>query len=182
MSSDRVRKIGKQKRQSLSKEEIAFYSEKICKRLKALNEFKTADYIMIYSATENEVDLSYLYSPINASLHTKSFASTKEGKHFCMPKVISDTDMIALTPKEEVASIANILKPDKFGIKTLNDEYSIQIPKEKIDLIICPLTAYDDENNRVGMGRGYYDRFLADFEGTKIGVGFSCQRMDRGII
>ena len=34
---------------------------------------------------------------------------------------------------------------------------------------------FDKNGNRMGFGEGYYDRFLADFKGTKIGIGYKFQ-------
>lgn len=44
---------------------------------------------------------------------------------------------------------------------------------EAIDLIFVPLTAYDVEGNRVGYGKGYYDRFLKDVRPDCIKAGVS---------
>lgn len=41
------------------------------------------------------------------------------------------------------------------------------------DLCIVPGTAFDIKGNRIGYGRGYYDRFLPDFNGFTIGFCFS---------
>jgi len=42
-------------------------------------------------------------------------------------------------------------------------------------LVICvvPCLSYDSYGYRIGYGKGYYDRFLSSFEGTKIGICYS---------
>ncbi|MEP6713435.1 MAG: 5-formyltetrahydrofolate cyclo-ligase [Ferruginibacter sp.] len=44
---------------------------------------------------------------------------------------------------------------------------------EEIDLIIVPLLAFDEEGNRVGYGKGYYDRFLKECRKDVVKIGFS---------
>jgi 5-formyltetrahydrofolate cyclo-ligase len=46
-------------------------------------------------------------------------------------------------------------------------------PTEKIDLVIVPLLAFDLEGNRVGYGKGFYDRFLKDCRSDCKRVGLS---------
>jgi 5-formyltetrahydrofolate cyclo-ligase len=41
-----------------------------------------------------------------------------------------------------------------------------------------PAIAYDANGNRVGRGKGYYDRLLAETKATKIGVGYDFQIVD----
>ena len=43
------------------------------------------------------------------------------------------------------------------------------------DIAIIPGVAFDKNFNRLGRGRGYYDRFLASFPGVKIGICFDFQ-------
>jgi 5-formyltetrahydrofolate cyclo-ligase len=53
------------------------------------------------------------------------------------------------------------------------------VPPEKLDLIIVPAIALDAQRNRMGRGKGFYDRLLNPL--TKvytIGVGFDCQFFD----
>ncbi|MCR5307860.1 MAG: hypothetical protein K6E24_02565, partial [bacterium] len=38
---------------------------------------------------------------------------------------------------------------------------------------------FDKDNNRVGYGRGYYDRYLKDYKGITIGVGYDFQEVDK---
>jgi 5-formyltetrahydrofolate cyclo-ligase len=49
---------------------------------------------------------------------------------------------------------------------------------DKIDLFLVPLAACDRQGNRLGFGKGYYDRALADAPGFKLGIGFHCQLVD----
>ncbi|AXK51317.1 5-formyltetrahydrofolate cyclo-ligase [Spiroplasma alleghenense] len=66
-----------------------------------------------------------------------------------------------------------------------NNPYNIKEPKEltsKVDLndlqiIIVPILGFDDKKNRLGRGKGYYDRTLVKLSNTiKIGLAFSCQK------
>lgn len=44
------------------------------------------------------------------------------------------------------------------------------IPAEKLDGVIVPGLAFSEKGHRLGRGKGYYDRQLAQFKGKKIGV------------
>jgi 5-formyltetrahydrofolate cyclo-ligase len=49
----------------------------------------------------------------------------------------------------------------------------IDISNDKIDLVFIPLLAFDTHGNRVGYGKGFYDRFLADCKPETIKIGLS---------
>jgi 5-formyltetrahydrofolate cyclo-ligase len=51
----------------------------------------------------------------------------------------------------------------------------------KIEMIVVPAIAYDRRGNRVGRGKGYYDRLLASTKATKVGVGYDFQLLDEEI-
>ena len=50
--------------------------------------------------------------------------------------------------------------------------------KADIDIVIVPGVAFDKKYNRMGYGKGYYDRFLKDMTALKIGVCHSFQLVD----
>ena len=57
-----------------------------------------------------------------------------------------------------------------YGIKEpVNAVKSLDVP----DVAIVPMVAFDDQKNRLGHGKGYYDRYLKDKDMYKIGICFS---------
>jgi len=64
------------------------------------------------------------------------------------------------------------LKQNHFGI--LEPSQGIPASVNKIDFVFVPLAAFDVEGNRVGYGKGYYDRFLKECrkDCVKAGVSF----------
>ena len=51
-------------------------------------------------------------------------------------------------------------------------------PVDSLDLIVVPGVGYDSKGNRVGRGKGYYDRLLVSSNATKIGVAYDFQVVD----
>ena len=49
----------------------------------------------------------------------------------------------------------------------------IEVPNAKIDVVFVPLLAYDKKGNRVGYGKGFYDKFLAECNPNTIKIGLS---------
>lgn len=48
----------------------------------------------------------------------------------------------------------------------------------EIEMIIVPAVAYDRHGNRVGRGKGFYDRLLAESRALKVGVAYDFQMVD----
>jgi 5-formyltetrahydrofolate cyclo-ligase len=49
----------------------------------------------------------------------------------------------------------------------------IEVPSTKIDVVFVPLLAYDKKGNRVGYGKGFYDKFLSECKDEVIKIGLS---------
>ena len=56
---------------------------------------------------------------------------------------------------------------------------SVEIRPEEIDLVICPCTVFDEAGGRMGMGAGFYDRYLPRCVNARIAaVAFEAQKAD----
>lgn len=52
------------------------------------------------------------------------------------------------------------------------------IDPETIEMIVVPAVAYDRNGNRLGRGKGFYDRLLMSTRAAKVGVGYEFQLLD----
>lgn len=54
------------------------------------------------------------------------------------------------------------------------------IAPEKLNLLLIPLVAFDTEKYRLGMGKGYYDRYLQQTPNTvyRLGLAYDFQQID----
>ena len=136
-----LRKKHIQARESLSPAEREAYSLRAAERIVSLPEFRRASVVMLYRAVSGELDLD-----------TLPLRQEAAGKQFVYPRCVSRDGMEAMIPGSWT--------PGAFGIQEPEAECSETVPPEHIDLVICPGTAFDDRGGRLGMGAGYYDRFL----------------------
>lgn len=63
------------------------------------------------------------------------------------------------------------LRMNKWGIREPEKREKEHEPSE-FDLILVPMLAADQQGNRIGYGKGFYDRFLKEAEGIKVGLLF----------
>ncbi len=131
-------------RDGLGKERRDLLSAQIVGRILDSPEYKTAKTIMIYRAVRGEVRLDELER-----------AALSDGKRLAYPLCVGDGEMVALAPRED-----NAWKKGAFGIEEPLPEKSTSVDAEEIDLVLCPCAAFDENGGRIGMGGGYYDRFL----------------------
>jgi 5-formyltetrahydrofolate cyclo-ligase len=66
----------------------------------------------------------------------------------------------------------------KFGVRE-PAAGCVEIPLDKFDLVLVPGMAFDVSGNRLGRGRGFYDRLLQKVSGIKCGVGYDFQLLEK---
>lgn len=126
-------------------------------------EFKQAKMIMFYASLDYEVDTLPM---IDNAL--------KDGKLICLP--LTFTKDRSLKPYK-VTSIKEALIIGPYSIRQPRASLTDEVPINGIDLAIVPGIAFDRYGNRLGHGKGYYDRFLRRLPADvpSIGLAFDFQ-------
>ena len=126
----------------------------ICEKITNLPEFTECDALFLYAPIKNEADPTYLF------------------------EIAKNRNIRLALP----ISIKNNFKLDFRFINSLDElcsgAYGIREPQSdapratftKKSICIVPALAFDSSGNRLGYGKGFYDRFLKDFNGLSIGI------------
>ncbi len=140
-----------------TKEQLLEQSERILAQLEQHPDFVKAETVMLYNALPDEVQtLAFL-----EKWHLR--------KKIILPTVVGDDIIPVEYARETTFAVGdfNILEPQ-------NEPYT-----GGFDLIIVPGVAFDRQGNRLGRGKGYYDRFLSQhLEVKRIGLCFDFQLVD----
>lgn len=120
--------------------------------------YRAAERVMLYYPLWDEVDCRPLFESALAA-----------GKRVILPTVVGDD----IVPVEITAETE--WRVGEFGIKEpVAGRYD-----GEIDLIVIPGMAFDGEGNRLGRGKGYYDRFLELHPGAyRLGLCFDFQMIE----
>jgi 5-formyltetrahydrofolate cyclo-ligase len=68
--------------------------------------------------------------------------------------------------------------PGAFGLREPDPEKVPGGPLPPGTLLLVPGLGFAVDGRRLGQGGGFYDRLLAGFTGTAVGIGYDCQRCD----
>lgn len=159
LEKNELRKIMKQFKNTLSEDIKNQQAKSVFRKIEQLNEFKNADNILLYWSLPDEMPTQEFIRKWNGKKHI--FLPTVEGNELKIRKFISEEQ----------------LKAGEFNISEPADseEYTAQI-----DLAIVPGMAFDRFGNRLGRGKGFYDRFLALADVKfRIGICFNEQLQEK---
>jgi len=73
-----------------------------------------------------------------------------------------------------VKNLRSEIVTGQFGIREPGT-HCVEIPLNRLDLALIPGVGFDLQGRRLGRGRGFYDRLLADVPGIKCGIAFDEQ-------
>lgn len=139
-------------------------SVRACRRLADQPEFKRAEVVMVFLSAAHEIDTSSLV------LH-----AWEAGKRVLAPRISWEQRRMLPT---EIRSLTDDISRGPLGMREPTS--GPPIPVADIDLVLVPGLGFDRLGNRLGRGRGFYDRFLAhrDFRGVACGLALAEQFVD----
>lgn len=158
MEKKSIRNHIREKRELLSSFEVKETSEKITEALLKSRYFQEAQIIMSYMSFKNEIDT-----------HKINEAILKAGKKLLLPRTVGKEKM-------EVVEYGMGFQKGAMGIEEpIGDKYI-----GRIDLIVVPGIGFDKTGNRIGFGRGYYDRFLENYpDSVKVSIAYDFQLIEK---
>lgn len=157
MTKAELRKKYKTLRNGLSEKQIDDLSLSIANQLLRLPIWNFSFYhIFLTIEEQKEIATDYILNILSGKdkniLISKSDFKTGNMTHF----LLTDSTKI---------------KKNKYNIPEPVD--GIEIFNDKIDVVFIPLLAFDKQGNRVGYGKGFYDRFLVNCKPETIKIGLS---------
>lgn len=144
MTKPELRKYYLQKRKELSPKELEDLSEKICH--------------IVFSSFQLENKKISLFLPIENKKEINTYKIWEKAISFGATVAIPKMNMSTLDLKHIVFDSINQLEVVQFGIP--EPKKGKLIAAEHFDYVFVPLLAIDYKGNRVGYGKGVYDRFL----------------------
>ncbi len=157
MEKSEIRRKIKALRTMLSEEDKNSAAEEVFEQLEKTAAFLLADKILMYHSLPDELQtIAFL----------KKWSSRKK---FFLPRVNGVN--LDILPYDQTR-----LELGSFQIEEPTGD-DLTDPSE-IELIIVPAVAFDRNGNRLGRGKGFYDRLLQTTSATKIGVGYDFQLIE----
>ena len=139
-------------------EERAAQSREICTQILQSPVYQGVSCVLLYAATEHEIDLSAVARD-----------AWEKGKTVAYPRCLDKAGHMAFFVVDSPAR----LEKGSFGIPEPSGDC---LPWQQTADALCvvPALAVDTFGNRLGYGKGYYDRFLADYSGVSVCAVYDC--------
>lgn len=161
---DLLRKTIIKKRRSINEEERRRKNAAIERNILSLPVYKDSETIMMYMNYWDEVDTGGIAED-----------TLLDGKRLVIP--LCKGEMII---PSEIKRLEEDVQIGMFGIREPRPGNFKPVPPKDIDIVLVPGVAFDAQGNRIGFGKGFYDRFLPQLRDnvTIIGLAYSCQIVD----
>ncbi|ADV48511.1 5-formyltetrahydrofolate cyclo-ligase [Cellulophaga algicola DSM 14237] len=156
MDKKNLRLLYTAKREKLSPEEIIEDSISIANKLLQLPIWTKNNFHLYLSISEKkEIDTSFILSILQG-----------KDKNVILSKMTASNSL-----QHFLLTDNTFLKKNKWNVP--EPVGGIEIATATIDVVFVPLLAFDTLGNRVGYGKGYYDKFLAECKPDCIKIGLS---------
>ncbi len=149
----------KQLRREMTSAQKQQKDQGIFQKVTALEEYRTAKLFLCFVSTPIEVDTHRLI------LH-----ALEQGKRVAVPRCIDGTsrmDFYLIRSMDD-------LEPCTFSVLEPVPDRCEKLADFREAFCIVPGLGFDMQGFRLGYGKGYYDRFLADFPGKTAGICYNC--------
>lgn len=134
------------RRDALPVAERRALSERITRRLLALDAYRGARCVMAYASFGSEFDTADFIADVLA-----------QGKKLVLPRVERDSRVLRL---HAVDDPARQLAPGVWGIAQPRADLCPSVPPSQLDFVLVPGVAFSPRCERLGYGGGYYDGFI----------------------
>lgn len=161
MTKDQIREHMRSERRILPAEILTASGIEISNRILDCNSIRQSTTVMLFLPSFNEPQIDEVFARLwNIGIKT------------AVP--VSDTENFTITPY--LIDDLNCVIKGAYGIREPIKTHAIAI--NDIDTAVIPGVAFSKSGDRLGFGKGYYDRFLADFKGVKLGICYDFQVLD----
>ncbi|GAC1411512.1 MAG: 5-formyltetrahydrofolate cyclo-ligase [Actinomycetota bacterium] len=133
-------------------------AEAAARRVLDLPGMAAARVVLAFASFGHEVDTD----PIVSALFAR-------GVRVLMPYV--EGDRLCAAAIESLGDLAP-------GYKGIREPQAVSPEDPHADVILVPGVAFDASGRRLGYGGGFYDGFLSESKGTRVGLCFDCQIVD----
>lgn len=150
-------------RRSLPREMVTVYSEAIFQQIETMDDFLQAQTVFCYVSIAEEVQTRKILQ-----------LALQMGKTVCIPFIENKKSPMAAVKLYRLEDLTE----GTFGLLSIDPECAEFVSPEAIDLIFVPGAAFDSQGHRLGMGGGFYDRYMAKaINAKRVALAFSCQRL-----
>jgi len=140
----------------------AIKNDKITENLMKLDVFKNAEHILLYYSHNSEADTKILIEKY------------VDEKYIYLPVIRGKSHFQAVPIKRPLNLRAGFL-----GIPEPIDTEPSSAFDDMVELVIVPGVGFDKKGNRLGMGKGYYDKYFEQYNKTiKVGLAYEEQILD----
>ena len=164
----KIRKQIRQLRNSLSLQQQQLAAEKVLTSLLLHPKIQAAQHISLFISFDGEINTR----PIIEALWQQ-----KKSIYLPVLHPFSRGNLLFLRYTPQTPMLAH-----PFGLIEPKLNVNNVLPCKDLDVIITPMVAFDAEGNRLGMGGGYYDRTLKNWQRNEtypIGIAHDCQQAEK---